>query len=217
MSRLLTNMAISVIFAISIAFILIKKFRNDNIRAGEIWGSIFIGLFAIFPASMVEITIVLYTTALKGILKDIFHAFVIAAFVEETVKFLFVKLIFYIRKAETHIKGVVIAVAVGLGFALLENVMYSFDSSFIVVVRCISAVPLHITTTGIIGYHLYKSNGDSKALINRGLLEAVLIHGLYDFFISQSSVLSFLALPVLAAAFYRLFVLYRSIRVNHQK
>ena len=101
MTRLLINLTISSLFAASIAFLLIKLFRKDNVKPAEIWGTILIGLFAIFPASLVEVTITLYTTGITGILKNLFHAFVVAAFVEEIVKFLFIKLIFYIKKPES--------------------------------------------------------------------------------------------------------------------
>ena len=216
MTRLLINLTISSLFAASIAFLLIKLFRKDNVKPAEVWGTILIGIFAIFPASLVEVTITLYTTGITGILKNLFHAFVVAAFVEEIVKFLFIKLIFYIKKPETHIKGIIIAVSVGLGFALLENIMYSFDSSYIVIVRSFSAVPLHLITTGILGYYLYIRTEDLPSAHRRGFAEAFMIHGIYDFLISLASAVSFLALPFLAAAFYRLYNIIKKKSLNKQ-
>lgn len=217
MVRLLTNLTISSLFAVSIAFILIKIFKKENIKPAEVWQTILIGIFAIFPASLIEITISLYTTGIKGIMQDLFHAFIIAALVEELIKFLFIKLIFYINKPESHIKAIVIALSVGLGFALLENVMYSFDSSFIVVVRCLSALPLHLITTGIMGYYLYYNSEEKKSAHLRGFGEAFIIHGIYDFLISLSSAVSFLAIPLLAAFFYRLITVLKKTNFNKQK
>ena len=216
MTRLLTNLTISSLFAASIAFLLIKLFRKENIRPAEVWGTILIGIFAIFPASLIEITITLYTTGIKGILKNIFHAFIVAALIEESIKYLFIKLIFYIRKPDTHLKGIVTAVSVGIGFALLENIMYSFDSSWIVIVRCLSAVPLHLITTGILGYYLYYSNEENQHAHKKGFAEAFLIHGIYDFLISLASVFSLLALPLLAAGFMRLVKFIKKKDLNKQ-
>ena len=216
MTRLLTNLAISSLFAASIAFILIKLYRKENVKPAEVWGSILIGIFAIFPASLIEITITLYTTKITGILKNLFHAFIVAAFVEELIKLLFIKLIFYIRKPETYIKGIITAVSVGLGFALLENIMYSFDSSWIVVVRCLSAVPLHLITTGITGHYLYISSEEYPAAQKRGFAEAFILHGIYDFLISLASVFSLAALPVLAFWFYRFRGLVKKKNMNNQ-
>ena len=204
MTRLLTNLTISSLFAASAAFLLIKLYKKEEVKPAEVWGAILIGIFAIFPASLIEITITLYTTGIKGIFKNLFHAFITAALIEELVKFLFIKLIFYIRKPDSHIKGIITAVSVGLGFALLENIMYSFDSSWIVVVRCLSAVPLHMITTGFIGYYLYFDQDEKPGTHRKGFLEAFLIHGIYDFLISLASFASFAALPILGYSFYRL-------------
>ena len=203
MTRLLTNLAISSLFAASVAFIIIKLYKKENVKPAEVWGAILIGIFAIFPASLIEITITLYTTKITGIVKNLFHAFIVAAFVEELVKFLFIKLIFYIRKPDSHIKGIITAVSVGLGFALLENIMYSFDSSWIVIVRCVSAVPLHMITTGILGYYMYYSLDDYPAAHNKGFAEAFMLHGIYDFLISLASLYSLFAVPVLVFWFRR--------------
>jgi protease PrsW len=217
MTRLLTNLTISSIFAVSIALILIKISKKENVHAGEVWRTILIGIFAIFPASLIELTISLYTPPLKGIWQNLFHAFIIAALVEELIKFLFIKLIFYINKPESQKKAIVLAISVGLGFALLENVMYSFDSSFIVVVRGLSALPLHLITSGIMGYYLYYSSEEKKGAHIRGFSEAFIIHGIYDFLISLSSAVSFLAIPLLAAAFYRLITVFKNTNFSNQK
>ena len=217
MTRLLTNLAISSFFAVAAAFMLIRIYKKENIRPAEVWGAVLIGIFAIFPASLIEITITLYTTGLRGILKNLFHAFITAAFVEELIKFLFIKLIFYIRKPDTRIKGIITAVSVGLGFALLENIMYSFDSSWIVIVRCLSAVPLHLITTGILGYYLYYSEDEYPNAGIRGFAEAFIIHGIYDFLISLASAVSLLAVPLLAASSFRFRNIIKKKHLNNQK
>ena len=216
MTRLLTNLTISSLFAASLAFIIIKRYKKENVKPAEVWGAILIGIFAIFPASLIEITITLYTTKITGIMKTLFHAFVVAAFIEELVKFLFIKLIFYIRKPDTHIKGIITAVSVGLGFALLENIMYSFDSSWIVAVRCLSAVPLHIISTGILGYYLFYSSEEYPSAHWKGFAEAFLLHGIYDFLISLASLYSLFAVPVLVFWFRRFKVLVKKKDLNNQ-
>ncbi|MCL2293529.1 MAG: PrsW family glutamic-type intramembrane protease [Spirochaetes bacterium] len=202
MGNLLINVLISVLSGIIIFVFLLRK---RNLKPEEILIPMIAGLCAVFPASLIGYLLLVKTASVTGLFKTFIDAFVIASFVEESVKFLTIKILFSIRKIDNLKDGIAVAVAVGTGFACLENIMYSFDYSLIVIFRVFSAVPLHIITAGIIGYFCIKSIQFKKQQEIKGFGEAFLIHGLYNFLISLRSFISFTAAPLLLWAGYRLY------------
>lgn len=82
--------------------------------------------------------------------------------------------------------GIVYAVMVSMGFAALENILYTFQYGFGVgVTRVFTAVPAHATFGIIMAYFMGKakfSNNRIKFNLLR-LLFATLFHGSYDFFL----------------------------------
>ncbi len=207
MGNLLVNALLSALLGIIVFIILSKK---NYLRADEILIAIIAGLCAVFPASLFEYAISVQTASITGLLKIFINAFFIASFIEETAKFFIIKILYSIKKIDNFKSGLVIAIAAGTGFACLENIMYSFDSSLIVIFRVFSAMPLHIITAGIIGYFFIQKTKLKKSSDLRGYIEAFLIHGSYNFLISLKSFISFLAIPLLIWAGYRVYSLYKT-------
>ncbi len=85
--------------------------------------------------------------------------------------------------------GIVYTVFVGMGFATAENVLYAFEFDLTtVLVRSFTAVPAHAVFGVLAGYYFGLAKfaaGGKLLLILQGILCAVLLHGLYDFFILQ--------------------------------
>lgn len=82
--------------------------------------------------------------------------------------------------------GIVYAVMVSMGFAALENILYTFQYGFGVgVTRVFTAVPAHATFGIIMGYFMGKAKfSNNRIKFNLlGLLFAILFHGSYDFFL----------------------------------
>ena len=82
--------------------------------------------------------------------------------------------------------GIVYAVMVSMGFAALENILYTFQYGFGVgVTRAFTAVPAHATFGIIMGYFMGKAKfSNNRIKLNLlGLLFATLFHGSYDFFL----------------------------------
>ncbi|MCL2480870.1 MAG: PrsW family intramembrane metalloprotease [Spirochaetaceae bacterium] len=202
MENLLINILLSVLLGIIIFIILLRK---KVLKAEEILIPMIAGLCAVFPASLIGFGMSIQTISITGLFKTFINAFIIASFIEETAKFLVIKILFYIKKIDNLRDGIATAIAVGTGFACLENIMYSFDYSIIVMFRIFTAIPLHIITAGIIGYFCVKSNPSNRGI--RGFGEAFLIHGFYNLFISLRSFISFFAMPLLLWAGYRLYKL----------
>ncbi|WP_298780735.1 PrsW family glutamic-type intramembrane protease [uncultured Polaribacter sp.] len=123
----------------------------------------------------------------KSVLQMFIKAFFVVALVEEFSKFIIVK--FYAQKNKEFnepFDGIVYAVMVSMGFALLENILYVFKyGAGVGVVRAFTAVPAHATFGILMGYYMGKAKfSKNKFQLNLlGLLAATIFHGAYDFFL----------------------------------
>lgn len=152
----------------------------------------FVGMLSVIPAIFLELG--LSRSVGAGLGPQItyqgssFHAFVVAAGVEEACKILVVYWIVW-RKPEfdERMDGIVYASRAGLGFALVENVGYLLQQTTLTgqmtvwVARALLAVPGHAMWTGMIGYMAARRRFDGKGLgLIGGYLLAVAFHGAYD-------------------------------------
>lgn len=117
-----------------------------------------------------------------------YDGYVVAAAVEELAKVLCVYWFVWHRpEFDERLDGIVYATRAGLGFALVENVLYlaqaeSFDAFLSTyLLRAVLAVPGHAIWAGIMGYYLAVRRFDRRGpgLIG-GYLIAVFLHGTYD-------------------------------------
>lgn len=119
---------------------------------------------------------------------DIFlHAFIEVALVEELGKYIMLRGYSYRREAFNEpFDGIVYSVMVSMGFAGLENVMYSLQGMGTAILRAFTAVPAHATFAVAMGYYvgLAKFNPEKKVLYQViGVSLAIIFHGFYDFFL----------------------------------
>lgn len=124
------------------------------------------------------------------------YAFVVVAIPEELMKYLVLRLYNYPHKEfDEPYDGIMYGATVALGFAALENILYVFNAHNpwdIGLTRMFTAVPAHATFGVIMGYFVGKAkflHGEGKPWLIRlwGLLAAVFLHGLYDYFIFMAS------------------------------
>ncbi len=118
------------------------------------------------------------------------YVFIVVAFSEELVKIVMVLAYPYPRPFFNEpMDGIVYSMMVGMGFAVVENVIYAYNYGMdTILVRAFTAVPAHAIFAVFMGYFigLSKFHASSKwKLIGFGFGLAVFIHGLYDFFILQ--------------------------------
>ncbi len=122
-----------------------------------------------------------------------FHAFVLVACVEEGSKFFFLRaFLFRSQYFNEPFDGIVYSVMIGMGFAMTENVFYVFEGGVgTAIVRMFTAVPAHAAFGVVMGFFLGKScmikKNDFKFSFI-GVLAAILMHGIYDFFLFLSFV-----------------------------
>ncbi len=144
---------------------------------------------------------------------NIFQTFVLAfaavGFSEELVKFICLMACAYPWKAFNEpMDGIVYSVMVGMGFATLENILYSnLYGMETVVLRAFTAVPAHAAFGIVMGYHVGRAKfklGNVYFQLFLGLATATLFHGAYDFFLLQQNIpeLSLLAMVVLVLCIF---------------
>jgi RsiW-degrading membrane proteinase PrsW (M82 family)/lipoprotein NlpI len=124
------------------------------------------------------------------VIPPVISAFALAGFPEEAVKFAAV--FFFLRPhylARTHRALVLGAAAVGLGFALTEDLLYIAKAGSqwgaIAAERALSAVPVHVFLAVIGGFAIARSALSATparafARVAAAYLAASLLHGLYD-------------------------------------
>lgn len=123
-------------------------------------------------------------------------SFVIAGFVEELIKLIFLYA-FTIRNREVNepFDGIVYSVYIALGFAQVENIIYynvlsiTNGSTYLFqlgINRALTAVIAHVIYGIIMGYFLGKFKFEEENKIKNASLSFILpflIHGLYDYFV----------------------------------
>jgi RsiW-degrading membrane proteinase PrsW (M82 family) len=123
----------------------------------------------------------------NNILDMFIKAFFVVALVEEFSKYLIVRFAAQRNKEFNEpYDGIVYAVAVSMGFAALENVLYVYSYGFETgLFRAFTAVPAHATFAILMGYYMGKAKfSENRFLLNMiGLGVATLFHGAYDFFL----------------------------------
>lgn len=139
----------------------------------------------------------------------LFSSFFIVGFGEEFSKFIALLIYPFHRPFFNEpFDGIIYAVMISMGFATLENVLYANQYGLeTTLLRAFTAVPAHAAFGVILGYYvgLARFNVEKRAwLLLRGLGVAVLVHGLYDFFILQQYIewLMLLAVIVLWLALW---------------
>jgi RsiW-degrading membrane proteinase PrsW (M82 family) len=178
---------VNVILAIVPSLLLLWYFYRKDVRKKEppklIWLVFLMGVISTIPIVVIELLVEYFFTPQEKAASVLFDAFIVAGLVEETIKFAVVMLFVYRRPEFDEVAdGLVYTIAAGLGFALVENILYSTGPTYVLILRGVTAVPSHAFTSGIMGYYI----GYSKYYENRkmtGLVAAIVLHGLYDLFL----------------------------------
>lgn len=225
----MVDLAFSILLAALPALLLLAWFRHqDRARpepVGLLGRSVLYGFVATVPAAGLELLFLRFGPSGPRLLAAAFDAFVVAGLVEEGVKYFFVRRYLYRRSEfDERMDGILYAACVSLGFAFAENILYGYADRAVLFFRAFTAVPMHAAVSGILGYWIGRAklegsrvnsrlapgtelDGAGRPRALRGLWEAVLFHGAYDFFLFTRSAWALMAVPVLLAAIIRLIFL----------
>lgn len=165
----------------------------------------------VLPVVYCEGIMVKLGEGIPGLGSAAWTAFMVAALVEEAFKFFALYILIW-RNYNFNEKfdGIVYAVFVSLGFALVENFMYVFGNPngvHVGLTRAFTAVPAHAIFGIMMGFRLGKAKfvpSKRKKYLALAFLYPFVFHGLYDFILmSQVPQLLFFFFPFVVYMLYR--------------
>jgi protease PrsW len=202
---------ISVLPSLLILWYFYRQDKYQKEPIGVIWKIFFLSAVITIPLAILFESII-DIFAVAGILGLFVSSFLSAALVEESLKCWMVKKFAFHKPFFDEVyDGIVYAVTASLGFATLENVMYVMfqgDGAWsVAIMRSITAVPGHAFDGALLGYYLglakfAPTKKETSALIRKGLIIAILFHGLYDFFIFSGFLSPFILVLLLIQGRY---------------
>jgi RsiW-degrading membrane proteinase PrsW (M82 family) len=121
------------------------------------------------------------------LIKSFGDSFIVAAIPEEFSKFVVLYWIVWRNKDfDQHYDGILYAIFVSMGFALIENILYVFDGGMgVAMMRAVLSVPGHGFFAVLMGYYFslakFSEGRDRQRYLILSLAMPILFHGLYDF------------------------------------
>ncbi|TGB04509.1 glutamic-type intramembrane protease PrsW [Halobacillus salinus] len=144
-----------------------------------------IGVIMVFPIMFIQ-----YAFEVEGVFQSpLLRSFFLAGLIEEFFKWFFLLFVVYQHSDfDHHYDGIIYAVAISLGFATIENVIYLFSNGIeIAILRAVFPVSSHALFGIIMGYYMGKAKF-AEAHRTRCLVLALFIpvslHTVYDFIIT---------------------------------
>ncbi len=183
-------LALSIAPGIAICIFIYLKDKYNREPLGLLVLSFFMGILAIIPAVIIQLTLTGPIKVLMGggILYTAVFSYLIVGMSEEGSKFLALRFIPYRRKAfDDPFDGIVYAVLVSMGFATLENIGYVMQHGFGTgILRMFLSVPAHATFGVLMGYHVGLAKFDAvnrRKYMMLAIFWPVFFHGTFDFFL----------------------------------
>ena len=156
------------------------------------------GMLIVLPVIFVEKGFSSLIPFLPKKMEAFYTAFIVAAFSEESFKFLvFFLLIWKNKNFNEKFDGIVYAVFISLGFAAVENIGYVIQYGETTgYVRALASVPAHALFGVTMGYYLGLARFYAKhrnLFLIRAILYPVILHGIFDFILMLGNYRLFLA------------------------
>ena len=118
------------------------------------------------------------------------ESFFIIALIEEFFKwFVFLYIVYHHTDFDSHYDGIIYAVAISLGFATVENILFLFVNGIeYAITRAVFPVSSHALFGVLMGYHFGKGKIQHKKLhLILALIVPVFFHGIYNYIIKMVS------------------------------
>ncbi|MBN2571210.1 MAG: PrsW family intramembrane metalloprotease [Ignavibacteriales bacterium] len=158
-----------------------------------LWGAIGAIIFAIIGSQFVVNIFQIFVTDYESL--NLFGAVLIAPFVEEITKGIFLVGTVANKKFDNITDGLVYGGAIGLGFGMTENFLYfdtysqNFESwIFLVIIRSAFTAVMHAIATGTFGAFLgmskFSNSPNKRIMPFIGLFFAMTLHGLWNLSVS---------------------------------
>ena len=178
----ITYIAIAPIVIILLTIYIKDKFEKEPIILA-LTGTLLAFIMAI-PITFTEKYLLNFAPQ-KTIYYAFYVSFVIAAFVEETYKYIILRfLIWKNNNYNEPVDGILYSVYISLGFATIENILYVFNPTLgglqTAILRAIFSIPAHAIFGVYMGYYLSKEKFFKVKINFLSILMPIFIHGLYD-------------------------------------
>ena len=177
-------------------YLIFKKDKNKE-PIGLLAKCFFGGFLSIIIALIIGVPMMKIGTAFQSpLFKSFYEAFFVAAIPEEFAKFIILYWIIWKSKFfDEHYDGIIYAVFVSLGFALVENILYVSGKGIgIAFIRAILAVPGHGLFAVAMGYFLSLAKFNKQTNVQKYLVLSLVVpmglHGTYDFLLMYTSSLT---------------------------
>ena len=200
------------------AWLMKKVYDLDTIEkepAGLLIRLLILGCISTIPAILLEAIagfLINSTLGSSGLIYAFVESFIGVALIEEGCKYLFLRLGAWKRPEFNYrFDGVVYAVFVSLGFALIENISYIFSFGLQVALsRALLAVPMHAVCGVYMGIWFgeakmqqsYGQEGLCKSYLKKSLWLPIVLHGIYDGCLIYSTNTSMLIFVVFVIALF---------------
>ncbi len=184
--------------------------RRTGVQPGSllIVQTLFFGAVAMALALLIGVATAPLMRRLTGVARELVSAFVVAGVVEETAKMATILLLIaidrrrYARSPQTpsvdrRALPVWTGAVVGTGFAILESLLYIGRGPGVLLLRGVTALPMHLTTGVILGLALSPSRHRSSTLV--AFTVAVVLHGVYDLIVRADPPVAYGVVALVAA------------------
>lgn len=186
------SMYLALIPPIFLMWIIYKQDLIENEPIGLVLQAILLGCLVPVIVLVLDTPVYYFCTIFgTGLLYDLADNFIRIALLEEGGKFL----MFYLRiwknkEFNYRFDGIVYAVAISIGFAAIENVMYVINFGIETgILRAVTSIPGHVIFAIFMGhylgeakyYSLLENKAASKSCFKKAFFVPILIHGAYDF------------------------------------
>lgn len=139
----------------------------------------------VFPIMFIQ-----YAFEVESVFQSPFlKSFFLAGLIEEFFKWFFLLFVAYQHSDfDHHYDGIIYAVAISLGFATIENVIYLFSNGIeIAILRAVFPVSSHALFGIIMGYYMGKAKftkSHETSCLFLALMIPISLHTIYDFIIT---------------------------------
>jgi len=181
------------------------KNKNNEINKFLYLKMLIFGALSVIPA----IFIVSLTTTLLSdsiINKYLIKPFLSIALIEESVKLLVIKiLLFRNKKFKTLKDGIIYSIAISIGFAFFENILYLTgdpDQIMTFISRTVTTFPLHAVCGAFMGFYIGLSKESEINYWGKALISTTLLHGLYNCVVILQTPFNFLSLILIIIAIF---------------
>ncbi|MGI6048144.1 MAG: PrsW family glutamic-type intramembrane protease [Petrimonas sp.] len=205
---------ISAIIPVLVFLFFIYK-KDSQKEPHELLGNCFLfGVASVIPILLIEYVFDYFNNLINSpFWYSFFRAFIVAALVEEGCKLFFLyRATWRNKEFDQSFDGIVYAVFVSLGFAMVENILYVLEHGFIVSIsRALLSVPAHGLLGVMMGYFyaLAKfSKNQRKQYLFLSFFIPFVFHGVFNFLLMYADKIRNVANVFYVLLIYLLFIVF---------